>query len=249
MLEHDIDVVQRRRAYLRARRRRSDVPVVALVGYTNAGKTTLFNRLTGAGAVASDALFVTLDPLMRRVRLPDARQIVLTDTVGFIDRLPHQLVAAFHATLEEVASADLLLHVVDASAADRERHMRAVDAVLDEVGAAAVPVVTVFNKIDRLAPTELEGLQGARPDAVVVSGQQGSGVASLLTRMVNQLAMDVVRTTLSFDRSKDADRVRLADLYRHARVVEEHEQEGSRTEVVADVPRRLLPKFGMTRTA
>lgn len=249
VLEHDIDVVQRRRGYLRARRRRSDVPVVALVGYTNAGKTTLFNRLTGAGAVASDALFVTLDPLMRRVRLPDARQIVLTDTVGFIDRLPHQLVAAFHATLEEVASADLLLHVVDASAPDRERHMRAVDAVLDEVGAAAVPVITVFNKIDRLAPAELEGLQGARPDAAFVSGQQGGGVSALLAGMVRQLAMDVVRTTLYFDRSKDADRVRLADLYRHARVVEEHDQDGNRTEVVADVPRRLLPKLGMTRTA
>ncbi len=249
VLEHDIDTVQRRRGYLRARRRRSDVPVVALVGYTNAGKTTLFNQLTGAGAVASDALFVTLDPLMRRVRLPDARQIVLADTVGFIDRLPHQLVAAFHATLEEVASADLLLHVVDASAVDRDRHMHAVDAVLDDVGASAVPVITVFNKSDRLTSAEREGLREARPDAVVVSAQRGGGLTTLLSRMVTRLAMDVVRTTLHFDRDDDADRARLAELYRHARVVEEHDREGSRTEVVADVPRRLLPRFEMTRTA
>ena len=248
VLEADIATVQRRRGYLRARRRRSDVPVAALVGYTNAGKTTLFNRLTGAGAVASDALFVTLDPLMRRVKLPDARQIVLADTVGFIDRLPHQLVAAFHATLEELASADLLLHVIDASAPDRDRHALAVERVLAEVGAETVPRLDVFNKADRLQPHERRGL--ARTGAVVVSAAEGEGVADLLASVVERLALDTVRTTLHFDRADAADRSRLADLYRHARVIDEHDCGDERIEIVADVPRRLLSRFAtMTRTA
>src|SRR4029434_11049100 len=116
--------------------------------YTNAGKTTLFNRLTNAEAVASDALFVTLDPLVRQVHLPDRRELLISDTVEFIDRLPHALVAAFRATLEEVAEAHLALHVIDAATAERERHMTAVRRVLDEVGATDVPSIDVYNKVD-----------------------------------------------------------------------------------------------------
>ena len=250
VLEGEIATVQRRRGYIRSRRRRSDVPTVALVGYTNAGKTTLFNQLTGAGAVASDALFVTLDPLMRRVKLPDARQVMLADTVGFIERLPHQLVAAFHATLEEVASADLLLHVVDASAADRERHMKAVEEVLNAVDAGTVPTVTVFNKGDRMGTAEREALRLARPDALVVSARDGVGMAELLDTIVARLALDAVRTTLVFDRAVEADRALLGELYRHARIVSQQDEAGERVMVEADVPRRLLGRFvRLTRTA
>lgn len=241
-LESDIALVRRRRGQLRARRRRDDIPTVALVGYTNAGKTTLFNLLTGSGAVASDALFVTLDPLMRRVKLADARQILLADTVGFIERLPHQLVAAFHATLEEVASADLLLHVIDASAPDRDRHETAVDDVLREVGAEAVPVVTVFNKVDRVSADETEALQMLRPDALLVSARSGDGRAEVLDRIVARLAMDDARVSLVLDTSLEDDRHVIADLYRHGRVLS-HVDDDHRVSIEAEVPRRLLGRF------
>src|SRR5205823_14895859 len=139
-VSEDIEQVRKRRSQLRERRRKSSVPTVALVGYTNAGKTTLFNTLTRAQAQASDALFVTLDPLVRQVRLPDNRELLMSDTVGFIDRLPHALVAAFRATLEETADADLVLHVIDAATPDRDRRINAVRQVLEEVDAVDVPL-------------------------------------------------------------------------------------------------------------
>src|SRR5258705_8949092 len=148
VISEDIEQVRKRRAQLRERRQKASVPTVALVGYTNAGKTTLFNVLARADAEASDALFVTLDPLIRQVRLPDSRELLVSDTVGFIDRLPHALVAAFRATLEEVADADLILHVIDAAASDRVRRMDAVRRVLEEVGAIDVPLIDVYNKCD-----------------------------------------------------------------------------------------------------
>src|SRR5204862_1506879 len=142
-ISEDIEQVRRRRTQLRERRHKASVPTVALVGYTNAGKTTLFNTLTRATAEASDALFVTLDPIVRQVRLPDSRELLVSDTVGFIDRLPHALVAAFRATLEEVAEADLVLHVIDRAATDRDRRIAAVAQVLEEVGATEVPLLPV----------------------------------------------------------------------------------------------------------
>jgi GTP-binding protein HflX len=241
-LKKDIGDVRRRRGYLRARRRRSELPTVALVGYTNAGKTTLFNRLTGAGATASDALFVTLDPLMRRLRLADARQIVLADTVGFIDRLPHQLVAAFHATLEEVASADLLVHVIDAAAPDRQRRAEAVREVLADVGAAGVPTIDVFNKIDRLDAAELENLRRLQPGALWISALDGTGKDRILAELAGRLAMDAERVRFEFDDSEERDRKLVAELYRHARVVS-HVTRADRISIEADVPRRILPRF------
>ena len=241
-ISQDIELVRQRRAQLRERRHKASVPTVALVGYTNAGKTTLFNTLTRAGAEASNALFVTLDPLVRQVRLPDSRELLVSDTVGFIDRLPHALVAAFRATLEEVAGADLILHVIDASAPDRDRRMAAVRQVLEEVDATEVPRIDVFNKCDRLEHAERRRLQEQDPASVCISATEAWGVADLVDIVASRLALDVRRVTLTFDPDAPEDRERIARVYRHARVVMQETRDG-RVSIVADVPRRLLPQL------
>jgi len=240
-VSEDIEQVRRRRSQLRERRQKASVPTVALVGYTNAGKTTLFNKLTGADAVASNALFVTLDPLVRQVRLPDNRELLVSDTVGFIDRLPHALVAAFRATLEEVADADLILHVIDASAPDRERRMDAVRRVLEEVDALDVLMLEVYNKVDALTPDERRRLAEQDPSAVLISALTGDGVEDLVETVTSRLALDVVRLTLTFDPDDEADRERIARVYRHGRVTS-HESRDDRILIVADVPRRLIDR-------
>jgi GTP-binding protein HflX len=215
VLRDEIEQVRKRRGQLRERRDKSLVPTVALVGYTNAGKTTLFNRLTRSDAVASDALFVTLDPPVRRVRLPDARDLLVSDTVGFIDRLPHALVAAFRATLEEAADADLLLHVIDASHPDRERMIGAVMRVLESVEALHVPRLEFYNKIDQLPDDDRAALERAVPGRFCISAKTGDGCAALLDAVAAAVALDRQRVTIDLDLDDPADADRLRFLFRH----------------------------------
>ena len=243
-IQREIDQVRQRRSHLRERRQKQSVPTVALVGYTNAGKTTLFNRLTREKAVASDALFVTLDPLVRQVRLPDQRELLVSDTVGFIDRLPHALVAAFRATLEEVSEADLVLHVIDAASADRERQVAAVRKVLEEVGAGEVASLDVFNKVDKISPDERRRLQAADPGAALISARDGTGVDELLQMIASRLALDTRRITITFDSEKEFDRQQIGRMYRVARVVS-HVAVNGRVVIEADVPRRFIERLTM----
>jgi GTP-binding protein HflX len=247
-VQHEIDQVRQRRSQLRERRHKQSVPTVALVGYTNAGKTTLFNRLTNETAVASDALFVTLDPLVRRARLPDNRELLVSDTVGFIDRLPHALVAAFSATLEEVTEADLILHVIDAGSGDRERQMAAVRRVLDEVGATDVPMIAVYNKIDTITADERRRLRDADPAAALISAATGTGAGELLQMIASRLALDTRRVTITFDSSKDFDRQQIGRLYRVARVIS-HVATDGKVVIEADVPRRFIERLTTADTA
>jgi GTPase len=180
-LTEELDLVQRQRSTQRSGRRRHLWPLASIVGYTNAGKSTLLNALTGAAVLAEDKLFATLDPTTRRVRLPSNQNVLLSDTVGFIRKLPHQLVQAFKATLEEVVTADLLIHVVDVSHPQVDEQIQAVQTVLDEIGATEKPTLTVFNKIDRVtAPGLVERQLARHPRSVAVSAAQREGFETLL---------------------------------------------------------------------
>lgn len=195
-LQREIDAIQRHRGRQRAPRKDAAVAQVALVGYTNAGKSTLLNALTGAHAFVEDRLFATLDPTVRRLTLPNRRAVVLADTVGFIQRLPTQLIAAFRGTLEEVVHADMLLHVVDASHPDWPTHMRVVHEVLAGIGAGERPMLTVFNKADRLLPEDVRRLREEYPDAVVVSAASGEGLPALTAALARRLPEPWVRLRL-----------------------------------------------------
>ncbi len=189
--------VRKQRDQNRRARKKADVRTVSLVGYTNAGKSTLFNTLCEANVHAADQLFATLDPTLRQLDLPVVGRSILTDTVGFIRKLPHGLVDAFRATLEEVKQAELLLHVVDACAADRDIHMSEVDAVLAEIDASEVPQLIVYNKIDLLEePPRVDYDQLGKPYRVWVSGLHGLGMDLLTQAITELLATDVIDTTL-----------------------------------------------------
>lgn len=188
-LERRLDLVRRRREQNRRARARSAMATVSLVGYTNAGKSTLFNAMTGARTYASAKLFATLDPTLRRIELPDSRSAVLADTVGFVRDLPHDLVAAFRATLEEARESSLLLHVVDAADPERSGRMSQVEAVLAEIGAESVPRLEVFNKID-LRPDEaprLERNERGEPARVHVSALSGAGLDLLRAAIAERI--------------------------------------------------------------
>ncbi|SNQ49053.1 GTPase HflX [Frankia canadensis] len=210
----------------RAARRRGEVPAVAIAGYTNAGKSSLLNRLTGAGVLVEDALFATLDPTVRRATLPDGRAFTLTDTVGFVRHLPHQIVEAFRSTLEEVADADLLLHVVDGSAPDPAAQISAVREVLNDIDAGGVSELIVVNKVDAVAPTVVAELRQLAPEAVFVSARTGEGLGALVDALCLRVPHPDVELTVlvPYTRGELVSRV-----HAHGEVLgQEHTADGTR---------------------
>jgi GTPase len=193
----------------RAERRRHEVPSVAIVGYTNAGKSSLLNRLTGAGVLVDDALFATLDPTTRRAAAADGRVYTLTDTVGFVRHLPHDLIEAFASTLEESAQADLLVHVVDGSDPDPVGQINAVRAVLADIGAADIPELIVINKVDRAPAETLSTLHASYPDAVFVSARTGKGIEQLRLTIESRLPRPEIeiRVLIPYERGDLVNRI------------------------------------------
>jgi len=244
-LERELAQLAQTRAVQRKARRRRAIPTVALVGYTNAGKSTLLNRLTDAHVLVEDRLFSTLDTTTRRLRLPGGETVLCSDTVGFVRRLPHELVRAFHSTLAEVADADLVLHVVDASATDPRGQMEAVHGVLREIGAGERPELIVINKIDVADPDTVDELVAAAPGAVAVSARTGEGVDKLLDAIAAQLRalVPIYELLIPYDRGD-----LLAALHRDGEVlVEVHGDEGTR--VRARLPESIASRVAGFRVA
>ena len=220
-------------------RRKSRLPVASLVGYTNAGKSTMFNRLTDAGVLVEDRLFATLDSTVRRIELPGGSPLLVSDTVGFVRNLPHQLIEAFRSTLEEVNQADLLLHIIDAADPDPDRQITAVHSVLREIDAGDIPEVLVVNKTDIADPVAVKRLLALHPEAVATSAATGAGTDDLLATVATRLenTTDDVELVIPYDRG---DLVAL--VHQIGRVaVTEHTDDGTR--ITAQVPRTELHRF------
>ena len=218
-----LEKVKKQRAQGRQLRRNTETPVVSLVGYTNAGKSTLFSRLTGVEVYAADKLFATLDTTLRKLELEAGRQVILSDTVGFIRHIPPDLIESFHATLEEIRQADLLLHVIDANDEQRHLHMQQVNQVIEELGASHVPQIEVYNKIDKvegLGPRQ-EELEG-QPLRAWVSAQRGDGIDELRKLVASKLSLE--RDTHDLHIPASAGKLR-ASLYEHGAVHEEASDE------------------------
>ncbi len=240
-ISRELEVVRRQRSTQRNARQRNHWALASIVGYTNAGKSTLLNRLTGAGVLAENRLFATLDPTTRRLRLPTNQNVLLTDTVGFIRKLPHSLVEAFKATLEEVVQADLLLHVVDVSHPQAEEQIQAVDAVLKEIGADGKPTLMVFNKIDQLNGSRdvLSRFAEKHPHGVSTSAETGEGIPELLAEVGSQLRP--LREFLELAVPHDQAGV-IARLHEVAQVVERN-YNGAIARFKARIPPHLHEEF------
>jgi len=241
VLKKRLKDLERQRATRRQERRRTEVPTIALAGYTNVGKSTLLNALTGADVAVENRLFETLDPTTRGFE-HDGRRYLVTDTVGFIRRLPHQLVEGFASTLEETLVADMVLHVVDASASDDEqdRQREAVDDVLHEIGAGELPVAVVFNKIDRVDPLGRRRLANRFPGALQVSALDGEGLDELRAELARRFEdrWERVRLLVPYEEGG-----RLSELYALGTPVEQREDTPDGVLVVARLPRRDLVRF------
>lgn len=223
----------------RKQRRRSQIPQVAIVGYTNAGKSTLLNALTDAGTLVQDQLFATLDSKVRRFELPDGRPIVVGDTVGFVRRLPHQLVEAFRSTLAEAGESDLLLHVVDGTDEDPSGQIEAVNEVLSEIDASSIPQLLVINKVDALDSAATGRLGNLFPDAVLISAATGEGLDSLKAAIAGSLSKGLITLTLTvpYDRGDV-----VAAAHRVGEVIaEKHDEQGTILDV--RVPERATERF------
>jgi GTPase len=239
-IREELDLVRRQRETQRAGRQRNLWPLASIVGYTNAGKSTLLNTLTGAAALTENKLFATLDPTTRRLRLPTNQNVLLTDTVGFIRKLPHDLVESFKATLEEVVQAELLLHVVDISHPQAEEQIVAVNSVLDEIGATGKPTLMVFNKIDRVTSKEyLKRLTERFPSSVGISAKTGEGIPELLEAL--GILLRPVREFVDLSVPHQETAV-IARLHSQAQVVERN-YEGETARFKARIPPHLRSEF------
>lgn len=249
-LKRELVDIQKQRRQHREQRRKSETPVVALVGYTNAGKSTLLNALSGANVRAENRLFATLDPTTRRVTLPSGQPALLTDTVGFIQKLPTMLVAAFRATLEEVTEADLLVHVVDISHANMEEQIAAVEEVLEQIGAGDKPVVTALNKIDNLdrgddaIEQRLADAEADYPDAVLISARTGEGLDVLTSTLDEALRKRMLHVDILVPYAK-SELVALVHENGYLEL-EEHTNEG--THIVGWVPLKLAGRMASFRS-
>jgi GTPase len=236
----ELEGVRKVRSVQRDGRRRHQWPVAAVVGYTNAGKSTLLNLLTGAGVIAEDRLFATLDPTTRSIMLPNKQRMLLTDTVGFLRNLPHMLIESFKATLEEVSEADLLIHVIDVSHPRVDEHIEAVNAVTKELGAFDKQTLLVFNKIDALENVETVAAYRNRfPRSVAISARTGEGMGALVQALQDKVTS--WHLNLRF-RVPLADSGLIAEIHRVGRVIELH-YEGEAAVIVAHVPPQLEQKL------
>ena len=239
-LERELESVRKTRAIQRQGRKRHQWPVAAVVGYTNAGKSTLLNLLTGADVVAENKLFATLDPTTRSFVLPNKQRVLLTDTVGFLRKLPHTLIESFKATLEEVSEADLLIHVVDLGHPRVDEQMQAVDNVIKELGAFGKQTVTVFNKIDQLTNPELADTYPKRfPNSVAISALTGEGVGNLVRALQDALSAWRLRSRFKIPASESA---LIAEIHRVGHVLDLR-YEGNDATIIAHVPPDLAQKL------
>ena len=239
-LHQELTKVRKQRATQRKQRRKKPVPNAAIVGYTNAGKSSLLNRMTDSGVLADNKLFATLDPTTRKINLDNKQELLLTDTVGFIRKLPHDLVEAFKATLEEAVLADFLVHVVDGSSEDVEDHIRTTNEVLAELGADKKRTLTVFNKVDKLEDhIQRTRLRSLVPDCIFISVKTGEGIDNLRKEMEDILEEDLACTELNIPLER-YDLIAL--LHRTSRIIEE-EYDGDRVNIKASIPATIHGKI------